>query len=574
MRFSEFSKFTIRPHLFENKQQYKQIMDTMINAGLIDQSTANSVLGQAKQLLKRADRIIWWLRWWRISTAHQVIALKISQEEKTAVAPVSDAEKRESEEKINEYKQLFKKLTKKDFDSIEKYSLSTFLYSFDLAELSNHWAAMFEQSPQVNQVEWEANLGPSVLHQKLEEAEEEWEQNQAREIEPEPDDQIIIDYGKYAWVKLDREYCDAEGKAMGHCGNTGSPQEGDRILSFRSKVGETKQKPHLTFILDKDGYLGEMKGRGNDKPSEKYHPYIIDLLQKDFVKGIKGGGYLPQNNFSLSDLDEEKRKALVEQKPQLGTSYDILQADGSPSERFYEKLEIELSAYLNRVLFFAKIDKKNHLLTFDVSGNSAADLDIIDNNVETHVIHVASKLMAGDMVGPEIWDYPSDYIKMIMDSVADDLYQSLDSNYKSQIEKFVKENYSDDVDWDEDSLEEIVSNVDELKSAFMSATHTGKESGDEAEMLSDFEAWMDRNNVQYNPDDRKFSFTLFSSEISEFIHDAIRAGAEDDVGDYIAEQIDIDRFDEPYGGWDGFDTDAAKDRLEDELYQEDIVEIR
>jgi len=393
MRFSEFSKFTIRPHLFENKQQYKQIMDTMINAGLIDQSTANSVLGQAKQLLKRADRIIWWLRWWRISTAHQVIALKISQEEKTAVAPVSDAEKRESEEKINEYKQLFKKLTKKDFDSIEKYSLSTFLYSFDLAELSNHWAAMFEQSPQVNQVEWEANLGPSVLHQKLEEAEEEWEQNQAREIEPEPDDQIIIDYGKYAWVKLDREYCDAEGKAMGHCGNTGSPQEGDRILSFRSKVGETKQKPHLTFILDKDGYLGEMKGRGNDKPSEKYHPYIIDLLQKDFVKGIKGGGYLPQNNFSLSDLDEEKRKALIEQKPQLGTSYDILQADGSPSERFYEKLEAELDAY---DVFYFDINTKTHQIILDGEESSAADLDIINKNVETNVIDVASRLMTGD----------------------------------------------------------------------------------------------------------------------------------------------------------------------------------
>jgi len=571
MRFSEFSKFTIRPHLFENKQQYKQIMDTMINAGLIDQSTANSVLGQAKQLLKRADRIIWWLRWWRISTAHQVIALKISQEEKTAVAPVSDAEKRESEEKINEYKQLFKKLTKKDFDSIEKYSLSTFLYSFDLAELSNHWAAMFEQSPQVNQVEWEANLGPSVLHQKLEEAEEEWEQNQAREIEPEPDDQIIIDYGKYAWVKLDREYCDAEGKAMGHCGNTGSPQEGDRILSFRSKVGETKQKPHLTFILDKDGYLGEMKGRGNDKPSEKYHPYIIDLLQKDFVKGIKGGGYLPQNNFSLSDLDEEKRKALIEQKPQLGTSYDILQADGSPSERFYEKLEAELDAY---DVFYFDINTKTHQIILDGEESSAADLDIINKNVETNVIDVASRLMTGDASLAEVYDYPRDYIKMIMDNVVDDLFQSLDSDYKSQIEKFVKENYSDDVDWDEDSLEEIVSNVDELESAFMSATVTGKELGDEAEMLSDFEAWMDRNEVQYNPDNQKFSFTLFSSEISEFIHDAIREGAEDEVGDYIGEQIDIDRFDEPYGGWDGFDGDAAKERLREELADEGIVEIR
>jgi len=554
MRFSEFSKFTIRPHLFENKQQYKQIMDTMINAGIVDQGTANSVLAQAKPLLKRADRIIWWLRWWRISTAYEVLLGKIQQEDPDM----------ENAEKINEYKQLFKKITKKDFDSMDTRKINNFQRFFDFTELS-HWSAMFEQSPQINQVEWEANLEPIVLREKLEEAEREWKQKQEQELEPEPDDQIIIDYGNYAWVKLDREYCELEGRAMGHCGNTGEPKEGDRILSFRTKVSDTRQKPHLTFILDKDGYLGEMKGRGNDKPSDKYHPYIIDLLQKDFVKGIKGGGYLPQNNFSLFDLDEEQRKALVEQKPQLGTSYDILQANNfSPSERFYKKLEAELEAY---DVSYLDINTKSHQIILDEEESSAADLDIINKNVETNVIDTASKLMTGDMIGAEIFDYPSDYIKMIMEENIDDLYNSLDPEYQKGIEKFVKENYSDDVDWDEDSLEEIISSVDELESAFMSATLTGKELGDEAEMISDFEAWMDRNNVQYTPDEAEFSFALPSSEMSEFIHDAIRVGTE------IGEQLDIDSFDEPYGGWNGFDTDAAKERLRDELADEGIVEI-
>jgi len=553
-------------------------MDTMINGGVLDQNMANKFLKFTKSTLKRADRIIWWLRWLRIKITGAEIEDEIEELQRQWEFVKSDRDAdpgapqsaEELQQRVQQFENLFKKITKKNFDYYinNTVELNVFSSEFNNTTLKNHWATMFEQSPQVNQIEWEANLTPTELIRRLQEAEEEWGKKQAQELEPEPDDQIVIDYGKYAWVKLDREYCETEGKAMEHCGNMGNPEEGDRILSFRSKVGETKQKPHLTFILDKNNYLGEMKGRRNQKPDDKYHPYIIDLLQKDFVKGIKGGGYLSQNNFSMYDLDEDQRKALVDQKPPLGTSYDILQVDGSPSERFYEKLEAELDAY--DVPFFIEIDKKSHLMTWNVE-NSAADLDIINKNVETNVIHAASKLMT---IGADIWDYPRDYIKMIMDDVVDDLFQSLDSDYKSQIEKFVKENYSDDVDWDEDSLEEIVSNVDELKSAFMSATHTGKESGDEAEMLSDFEAWMDRNNVQYNPDDRKFSFTLFSSEISEFIHDAIRAGAEDDVGDYIAEQIDIDRFDEPYGGWDGFDTDAAKDRLEDELYQEDIVEIR
>lgn len=104
---------------------------------------------------------------------------------------------------------------------------------------------------------------------------------------------------------------------MGHCGNTATPKEGDRILSFRTKASGGKQRPHLTFILDENGYLGEMKGRANEKPSEKYHPYIIDLLQKDFVKGIKGGGYLPESNFSITDLDQEQMNALISKKSSL-----------------------------------------------------------------------------------------------------------------------------------------------------------------------------------------------------------------------------------------------------------------
>ena len=51
MRFSEFSKFKIRPHLFENKQQYQQIMDTMTNGGVLDQNMANKCLKFTKSTL-------------------------------------------------------------------------------------------------------------------------------------------------------------------------------------------------------------------------------------------------------------------------------------------------------------------------------------------------------------------------------------------------------------------------------------------------------------------------------------------------------------------------------------------
>ena len=346
MRFSEFSKFIIKPHLFENKQQYKQIVDTMVNAGIISQEKANNTLKQVKSLLKRADRIIWWLRWWRIKETGEVIEAKIQELEnkwefvksgRDAGAGVPQTAN-ELSQKIVQLENLYQKITKKGYDYYLNRSLEIahFQKSFSLPNLENHWSIMFKQSPQVNSVEWEVNIDSTDLFGRLEQAERKWEQKQAQEIEPEPDDQIIIDYGKYAWVKLDRVYCDAEGNAMEHCGNTDVPEEGDRILSFRTKVNDTKQKPHLTFILDKDGYLGEMKGRRNQKPSKKYHPYIIDLLQKDFVKGIKGGGYMRDSNFSVTDLEEEQMNALISEKPTLLTPEEAFLYTAEEGERIPE----------------------------------------------------------------------------------------------------------------------------------------------------------------------------------------------------------------------------------------------
>ena len=316
MRFQEFSKFTIRPYLFENKQQYKQIVDSVLNSniakGIISKS--DYVPDGVRKDLKRADRITWWLRWWRKWALQDAVRTKTDR-----IKASDDLTPEDQNDKILELEKEFEKITKTPFNIDVVNDALAFMYSFALPDRMDHWASMFEQSPQVNEVEWKADMKPLDLHAELRTAENDWKEKQERELEMQPDDQIIIDYGKYAWVKLDRAYCSREGSAMGHCGNTATPKEGDRILSFRTKVSGGKQRPHLTFILDKNGYLGEMKGRANEKPSEKYHPYIIDLLQKDFVKGIKGGGYLPESNFSITDLAQEQMNALISKKPSLVT---------------------------------------------------------------------------------------------------------------------------------------------------------------------------------------------------------------------------------------------------------------
>src|SRR5208282_1956562 len=108
-------------------------------------------------------------------------------------------------------------------------------------------------------------------------------------------------------------FCSEEAKAMGHCGNEPRAGSGDRILSLRQPIqkgGKPYWSPHLTFVIDERGFLGEMKGRGNDKPVPKYYPYIITLLKDNRVKGTKGASWYKEHNFKMSDLTEEQRQEI------------------------------------------------------------------------------------------------------------------------------------------------------------------------------------------------------------------------------------------------------------------------
>jgi len=122
----------------------------------------------------------------------------------------------------------------------------------------------------------------------------------------------------YEWQILPDSSCGNEGEAMRHCGNSdGHPD--DKMLSLREPVkkgGKLLWRPHLTFIVN-NGLLTQMKGKANQKPDKKYHPYIIALLKDPIVEGIIGGGFDPHNNFALNDLAKETQKKLISEKPAL-----------------------------------------------------------------------------------------------------------------------------------------------------------------------------------------------------------------------------------------------------------------
>ena len=121
--------------------------------------------------------------------------------------------------------------------------------------------------------------------------------------------------GNLAWFDLNKEYCEIEGNAMGHCGNSAAATNDDTVLSLREMVTGKQDTwiPHATFILNKrTGMVGEMKGYGNRKPADKYHPAILALLMyHPAIKGLVGGGYLEEENFHLiDDVDRDGDKRM------------------------------------------------------------------------------------------------------------------------------------------------------------------------------------------------------------------------------------------------------------------------
>jgi hypothetical protein len=111
-----------------------------------------------------------------------------------------------------------------------------------------------------------------------------------------------------SWWFIDRGFCEEEGRSGKHCGNVmGQHDTSQRILSLRT----ANHNVILTFILEKNGYLGEMKAVANQKPAEKYHYQIMQLLLNPIVKGITGAGHHPWMNFSVFDLPESEINVLI-----------------------------------------------------------------------------------------------------------------------------------------------------------------------------------------------------------------------------------------------------------------------
>jgi hypothetical protein len=218
-------------------------------------------LKQAKTILKKQDRIVWYLKVLRAYLSNNINQVS------------------------GDY----------NFESLEKFNNDLFhYYGYNIGDIENTQLT---------------NQNISELFTEFQKVLDTYKKSDKPPVPVQHGDYELIKCNDgTSWWFVDRAFCEEEGRSGKHCGNvTGKYEQNQRILSLRN----TNHNVILTFILEPNGFLGEMKAKANLKPSEKYHPNIMQLLLNPIVKGIKGAGYAHYMNFSIFDLSEQDLQILI-----------------------------------------------------------------------------------------------------------------------------------------------------------------------------------------------------------------------------------------------------------------------
>ncbi len=347
--------------ILNESQRYDDMFNAILNLDGVN-AKIQSDISFAKSVLQRKDRITWFLKWSRL-----IFLYKYMYGESGEMSSIDEPKKK--------YEPVLTKYAKSvgiGINDIKNYR-TNFKTSLE------HYLSI--ESNEIQSLVWDKQT-PTELVNELHEKEIEWSAKQDQYItyfdaEDEPDIFLKID-NDWAWYDLNAKSCDKESKAMGHCGNSASYDYNDNIISLRKRKeyynGKVTHRPSLTFILN-DGYLGEMKGRANEKPKEKYHNAIVRLLKDPRIKGITGGGYEPKKNFSIDDLSDEHLTKLADKEHALRGPYytyeryyDLKRANASEDE--LDQVEALYLSQMNKWLKtldnrdIAKIDLQKDTIIF------------------------------------------------------------------------------------------------------------------------------------------------------------------------------------------------------------------
>jgi len=285
-------------------------------------ASAKETTRDARRILKRNDRIVWFVRWHRMAL---LSAMCFDLIHRTGGNP---ANKHDNEDAYREFQRYVKEMASRSGRPEQRIISAVLDFSPAYLPEFEHWLSLPIAGIQNTVWEWQTYSELKVHFNRLE---EEWARERKGLIwTVKPGDEAIINFGSgLAWWSLSRAACKEEGDAMGHCGNSPRSNSTDRIYSLRQQVKTDKgvgYKPYLTFILYDDGYLGEMKARFNKSPKNAaaagfipsdFQREIAALLKRPFIKGLRGGTWAPKEDFKLADLDEQNFNDLLSARPSL-----------------------------------------------------------------------------------------------------------------------------------------------------------------------------------------------------------------------------------------------------------------
>tara|TARA_B110000503_G_C7152249_1_gene415720 strand:- start:1119 stop:2645 length:1527 start_codon:yes stop_codon:yes gene_type:complete len=287
---------------------------------------------------------------------------------------------------------------------------------------------------------------------------------------------------EYYWTMIPSNFCDIESSRMGHCGRTGY---GNNLISLRSKrqhlEGNTISDSHVTiaYNLD-DGIFYQIKGKKNQKPSEKYFDKIYDLIltfAEDDRRNFGGIGaeYNSTDDYGYSDMTSPQIEKLNSLVPYIfkgfvgeSTLYNLgiidtppntvveFQIDSDNLERFLYIYGDINNSVIKSVLsdeFIMDYDPYWHenstVLDYVDNLNSRNTKDIQEDisnilNLDLEIIEQINlkELLAGDwedieqLNGLEHSDY-EDTLQYILDSVNRAIGSAEESEYFNMIKKAV-----------------------------------------------------------------------------------------------------------------------------------------
>ena len=530
-------------------------------------------LAEVRRFLKKDDRIVWFLRLFRIG-------LLARFEESWRQKLPSDID----ETGLGKLSNVLKSYV---FQYSQPSGLPTAAVmegGIELAARPRWWLSQLEHFLSLPIPEIQTHVfkydNPMTLMNTFRAYEKKWQDSRQGLIpqqEAEEGAQVVLRFPNgYAWWLLDKAYCPLEAKAMGHCGNQPRAGSTDKILSLRKAEKRGKQTfyvPYATFILHDGGKLGEMKGRFNSSPKNAFeegyapsdfHDEIFALLKLPMIKVIIGGGYMPEENFKVADLPPEQIEALGEVKPQMlplkmqfkkhgltPTLVEQIIAQGgddikfdTANKAFIWDERANLKDFIEK---YVKVDR-NHR-------NAVAlwILDVLEGDHQDFESHNAEDSQKQDLLDDLKRIRPKEYAKLV-----------------AHIEELWDAEH-DDFDADEEDRPELLEMIqevnNELDEALMIAISDGLQRGAENEMSKTFDKWLDDLKT---PDDFWITLPQWNKKYydsacnvmvkTEVLIDMIEKGEEEPETPFEPDDIS-----EPHYGFSGYDEKAALEYLLDNL---------